>query len=242
MANTIVVFSTKGGVGNTLIAANLGVSLARSLGQRVLLVDLDVQGAGDMARMLDVRPQKAMVDLVYLLKKQPDAKFKKEDFIAKSASGPDFLAAVLKPQQAAHLEAEKIKEVFCALDKDYDYIIVDIGKNFSDIFVATLNLANLILMVVTPDILSIYQTKWALDTLQFLHFPLVMVKIILNRAESLSSISWQEVRANLPVEIIAQIPSEGKVMGQAVNRGIPAVIDNPRSRAVISLEKLSDMD
>ena len=69
MANTIVVFSTKGGVGNTLIAANLGVSLARSLGQRVLLVDLDVQGAGDMARMLDVRPQKAMVDLVYLLKK-----------------------------------------------------------------------------------------------------------------------------------------------------------------------------
>ncbi len=239
MAKRIVIFSTKGGVGKTLIAANLAVSLARDQIQRVCLVDLDLQVVGDMPRMLDLAPQKTMVDLINYLKKQPSG-FKKEDFIIKSPSlGLDLLAGVLRPQQSPHLEAERIKEVFDLLDKDYDYIVVDAGKSFTDVFVATLNQANLILLVVTPDILSIYQTKWVLDTLQFLHFPLKMVKIVLNRAESASSISWQEVRVSLPVDIIAQIPSEGKVVGSAVNRGIPVVIDSSRTKVAQAIKKFS---
>jgi Flp pilus assembly CpaF family ATPase len=66
-----------------------------------------------------------------------------------------------------------------------------------------------------------------------------MVKVVLNRAESVSGISWQEVRVNLPVEIIAQLPSEGKAVGLSVNRGVPVVIDNPKSRFVQAIQKLS---
>ncbi|HTZ11337.1 MAG TPA: ATPase, T2SS/T4P/T4SS family, partial [Candidatus Margulisiibacteriota bacterium] len=107
------------------------------------------------------------------------------------------------------------------------------------IFVATLNQVNLILSVVTPDILSIYQTKWSMETLESLHFPLKMVKIVLNRAESTSSISWQEVRISLPVDIIARIPSDGKVVGQSTNRGIPVVVDNPKTKFSLAIKKLS---
>jgi septum site-determining protein MinD len=240
MAKTIVIFSTKGGVGKTLIAANLAVSLAKDQMQRVCLVDLDLQVVGDMARMLNLSPQKAAVDLLNSLKNHPEG-IKKENFLMRSSSlGIDFLPGVLRPQQSCHLEPGSVKDVFSLLDKDYDYIIVDAGKNFSDIFIATLNQANLILLVVTPDVLSIYQTKWALDTLQFLHFPLAMVKIVLNRAESASSISWQEVRLALPSEIIHQIPSEGKVVGFAVNRGIPVILDSPRTKVALSLKKFID--
>jgi septum site-determining protein MinD len=133
-----------------------------------------------------------------------------------------------------------IKEVFNLIEKDYDYIIIDAGKNFNEAFVVTLNqAANLILLVVTPDILSIYQTKWALDTLQFLNLPLAMIKIVLNRAESVSSISWQEVRLSLPADIIAQIPSEGKIAGLAVNRNTPIVIDSPQSKISQAIKKLA---
>ncbi|OGX40605.1 MAG: hypothetical protein A2984_02695 [Omnitrophica WOR_2 bacterium RIFCSPLOWO2_01_FULL_41_12] len=236
MAKTIVIFSTKGGVGKTLIAANLAVSLANDYGKRVCLVDSDLHVVGDMARMLDLNPKNAMVDLIQHLKKNPH-NFKKEDFLTQTSLGIDFLSAVLKPQQAPHLEPEMIPQVFKLLDNDYDFVIVDAGKSFSEVFVATLNQANLILLVVTPDILSIYQTKWALDTLQFLHFPLKMIRVVLNRAESAASISWQEVRVSLPVEIIARIPSEGKVVGTAVNRGIPVVIENPKSKVALSLKR-----
>ncbi|MFA5144920.1 MAG: ATPase, T2SS/T4P/T4SS family [Candidatus Omnitrophota bacterium] len=242
MAKRIVIFSTKGGVGKTLIAANLGVSLAKEQGRRVCLVDLDLQGLGDMSRMLYLDPQKAMVDLIPVIRKQPQVAasgFNKKDFLTSSTLGLDFLPGVLRPQQSSHLDPSAVKEVFSLLDKDYDYIIIDAGNNFSEVFIATLNQANLLLLVATPDILSIHQTKWALETLQLLHLPLSMVKIVLNRAESTSSISWQEVMVSVPCDIIAQIPSEGKAAGMAVNQGIPVVVDSPKAKISQAISKLA---
>ncbi len=238
MAKKIVIFSTKGGVGRTFIATNLAVSLAHGENKRVLLVDLDLQAVGDMPRMLNLSPQKPMVELISFLKKQI-TKFNKDDYLIHSNLGVDLLCGVLRPQQSAHMDPAIIKDVLGLWDKEYDYIIIDAGRNFSDVLVETLNLANLILLIVTPDILSIYQTKWSLDTLQFLHFPLAMVKIILNRAESISSISWQEVRVSLASDIIALLPSEGKIVGQAVNRGIPVVIENPKAKISLAISKLA---
>jgi pilus assembly protein CpaF len=238
MAKTIVIFSTKGGVGKTLIAANLAVSLVRDQGKRVCLLDFDLQGVGDMARMLGLAPNKAVVDMLSSLKNQPND-FKKEYFLTRSPLKIDFMPAVLKPQQLPHLNPAGIKELFNLLDKDYDYIVIDTGKSFSDVFMSILNQANLIFLIITPDVLSVYQTKWAFDILQFLHLPMSMVKIILNRAESLSSISWQEIRANLPTDIISLVPSEGKIIGQAINRGVPVVADNARSKVAQAIKKLA---
>jgi len=239
MSRKIVIFSTKGGVGKTLIATNLAVSLAKEQAQKVCLVDLDLQAVGDMARMLDIKPDKNMVDLIQSYRKDP-AGSNKKDFLSHSYAGVDLLCGITKPPQAPHLKPENVKEAFSLLEKDYDYIVVDAGKSFSDVLIATLNQANLIILVVTPDILSIYQAEWTIDTLQFLQFPLSMVKIILNRAESISSISWQEIRVNLACDILYQIPSEGKAVGLAVNRGIPVIVDAPRSRFSQAINKLSE--
>lgn len=238
MAKRIVIFSTKGGVGKTLIASNLAVSLASDELKRVCLIDMDTQAVGDMAQMLNLKPQKTMVDLMGLLKSHPQL-YKKTDFMTPTSYGVDFLPGVLRPQQSPNIIIDQIRDVFNTIDKDYDFIIVDAGKNFTDIFLNTLNQANLILLVVTPDVLSVYQTKWALDTLQFLHFPLNMIKVVLNRAESISGISWQEVKVTLPADIIAQVSSEGKTVGQAVNRGVPVVIDSPKTRITQDLKKLA---
>ncbi|MDO8488678.1 MAG: ATPase, T2SS/T4P/T4SS family [Candidatus Omnitrophota bacterium] len=240
MAKTIVLFSIKGGVGKSLIAVNLAVSLAQA-GKRVCVIDLDTQVVGDMAHMLGLAPQKCMADLMAFIKKQPQLT-RKQDFVIKSKfNNVDFLAGVLKPQQSGHLYLEDLPKVFNLIENDYDYIVVDIGKSFSDVFLSTLNQANLILLVVTPDVLSVYQTKWALDTLQFLHFPLGMIKLVLNRAESLSSISWQEIRANLPIDIIEKIPSEGRLVNQAVNQGIPVVVDSERSKITKAFSDLASV-
>ncbi|MCM8801107.1 MAG: Flp pilus assembly complex ATPase component TadA [Candidatus Omnitrophica bacterium] len=240
MAKRIVLFSTKGGVGKSLIATNLAVSMSKNQMKRVCLVDFDLQAIGDMARMLNINPQRAIVDLMGILKRQV-ANFKLEDFLVHTEFGVDLLAGVLKPQQSPHLDPLYIKDILGdLLDKNYDYIIIDAGKNFSEVFLAILNQANLILLVITPDILSVYQTKWTLDTLQFLQFPLSMVKIVLNRAESAASIGWQEVSAALPCDIIARIPSEGKVVGLAVNQGIPVVINNPRAKVSQAIIKFAE--
>ncbi len=240
MVKSIAIFSTKGGVGKTLIAANLAVSLAQA-GKRVCVIDLDTQVVGDMAHMLGLTPQKCIADLMNFLAKQPQLT-KKQDFVVKTKfHNVDFLAGVLKPQQSGYLFPEKLSDVFDFLDKDYDYIVMDGGKSFNDIFLSALNQANLIILAVTPDVLSVYQTKWALDTLLSLHFPLSMIKLVLNRAESLSSISWQEIRVNLPVDIIERFPSEGKLVNRALNQGIPVVVDAPRSKIALAFLELADI-
>lgn len=237
-AKTIVIFSTKGGVGKTFIASNLAVSLSRTQNKKVLIVDLDLQVVADMARMLNLDPKKAMVDLQNLIKKDPKV-ISKSDFLTKTKFGVDFLPAVLRPRQIPHLLPEKISDVFNLFLQDYDYIIVDAGQVFSESLIQTFNQANLIILMVTPDILSIYQTKWALDTLQALHFPSKMVKIILNRAEAASSLSWQEVTVALPCEMIARIPSEGRKVIEALNRGVPVVIDDSKAKVSRALDRLS---
>jgi pilus assembly protein CpaF len=240
MAKRLIIFSTKGGVGKTFIAVNLATSLASGFGKKTCLIDLDMSGSGDAARMLDFNPQKAIIDLLPLLKKEQAGPFPKSNFIVHSSFGLDFLSGILKPQQSPLLEAEKLKDVFALLDKDYDYIIVDAGNSFNEVFLTVLNQSNLILLVTTPDILALHQVKLFLEPLQLLHIPMAMVKIVLNRAESASSISWQEVSLSLPCDIIAQVPSEGKVAGLAINRGIPLVIDNPRSKITLAIKKLTN--
>jgi septum site-determining protein MinD len=243
MAKTIAVFSTKGGVGKTLISTNLAVSLVKEQFKRVCLLDFDLQLPGDMARMLNINPEKSTLDFFAYLKKSasaamPTTSHKRHDFLNKTSFGLDFLPGVYRPQQASNFEVDKIKDIFGLFSKDYDFIVVDVGKSFSESFVTTLNQANLILLVVTPDVLSIYQTRWALDTLQFLQIPLSMVKIVLNRADSLSSISLEEIKSTLPIDIITQLPSDGRAVGLAVNRGIPVVIDNPRAKFSQGIIKL----
>jgi len=239
MSKTIVIFSTKGGVGKTLIATNLAVSLGYYLRKKVALIDLDLQGAGDMPRWLDIRADKSMLELADALKKNPAMSSVAGELLHVEKFSIDFLPAVLKPNQIFRVDSEKIKLVLDALEKEYDYIIIDAGRAFTESLFAVFNHANLILLVVTPDILSVYQTKWSLDILQSLYIPLGMIKIVLNRAQSLGGVSWQEVRAAIPCDIMSRIPSEGKAAGIALNRRVPLVIDNLNCKASQTIRKLA---
>jgi septum site-determining protein MinD len=239
-AKIIVIFSIKGGVGKTFLATNLAAALTKNKYKKVLLVDLDSHVVGDMARMIDISPTKCIIEMMELLK-MPNRQINVHEFLIHVSSGVDFLPGILKPQQAPNLDPAYIKEVFNLFKDKYDYIIVDAGSGFSELNISILNEANLILLVTNPDILSISQTKGLLETLQMLLFPINMIKIVLNRAESLSSISLHEIQAALKSEIVAQIPSEGKVVMEAVNRGIPVNLVSPRSKVSKAIEKFAGM-
>ncbi|GAG95181.1 unnamed protein product, partial [marine sediment metagenome] len=100
---------------------------------------------------------------------------------------------------------------------------------------------NLILLALTPDILAVYQTQWNLEMIESLHFPLSMVKVVLNRFQSKGGVPHKEVEAVMPCDVIARIPSDGKAMGLAINKGIPVVIDSPRSGASDALKGLASL-
>ncbi len=235
-SKTITVFSNKGGVGKTFIAVNLATALALA-GKRVLLVDLDFQAGQDMARMLNLTPRHALVDLLSSIETTENPEIIKK-FVISHSSGLDFLPAVQQTRQIGHITPDNIKPFFKKASLIYDYIIIDGGKAFSEILVTAFDYSKLILLVATPDVLAVYQIKWSLDVLQSLHFPVKMVKLILNRSESRGGVAWQEVRSALACEIFSHIPSDGKAVGMALNQGIPCVVENPKSKVSESFFKM----
>ncbi|HOY09665.1 MAG TPA: ATPase, T2SS/T4P/T4SS family [Candidatus Omnitrophota bacterium] len=223
----VTIFSNKGGVGKTFVSVNLATALALS-GKRVLLLDMDFQAAHDMARMLNLAPRNSLVNLLAEIEKSEDAEVIKK-YVSSHSSGLDFLPGVLHAKQAGHISSDNIKPFFRKVGQVYDFIIVDVGKLFSETMLTVLDHCNVIFLVATPDVLAVYQVKWCLEMLQSLHFPLKMVKLILNRAESRGGVAWQEVRSALACEIFSRIPSDGRAVGMALNRGIPVIIDSPKS-------------
>jgi len=63
MAKIVTVFSNKGGVGKSFVSVNLATALALA-GNKVLLVDLDLQAGQDVSRMLNLAPQYSLIDVL----------------------------------------------------------------------------------------------------------------------------------------------------------------------------------
>lgn len=238
-ARVISFFSTKGGVGKTLISLNLAVSLSLKK-KKVFHLDLDLGALQTTPKLLGAESKYCLFNFIEHLGEFKSKKRNIRNYLARYKSNLYFLPAIFKMSQRVHITPQGIKDFISIICEEFDYVLIDAGSDMSDDLIATLDSSNLIFLVLTPDILSVYQTEWLLDTLQSLGFPLNMIKIILNRAESKGSISWQEIKVLLPSEVLALIPSDGKIVGLAVNRSIPVVVDSPSSKVTLAFDKLVD--
>jgi len=238
-AKTISVFSNKGGVGKTFVAANLAAAIAMT-DKKVLLLDLDLSGGQDMARMLNLAPRNTIADIISQLSLE-----NKENIVAeyssKHSSGMDFYPAIDNTLQIKRITPQNIKIFLKKAQAVYDYIIIDAGKDYSETHISVFDYSNLILLIATPDILSVSQIRRCLELLQGMQFPLKMIKLILNRSESSGSVAWQEVRAALACEILAHIPSDGKAVGMSLNKGVLCIVDSPKSKIAPAFHRMVSM-
>ena len=95
LGRVVMVFSTKGGSGKSVIASNLAVLLAQRSEKPVVLVDADLQ-FGDVAVMLKLTPQHTIVDAVGSLDRM-DQTMLRSLLTEHSPEGLLVLAAPLEP-------------------------------------------------------------------------------------------------------------------------------------------------
>lgn len=234
-AQVITIFSTKGGVGKTTLAVNLGVCLVRDFGYSVVLLDLDLQ-FGDVAVMLNLMPRQTISDLAAEFQ-QLDGELL-ESYLTKHSSGLRVLAAPSRPEYAELVTAPLVEKVINLLKTRYDYILIDTPGIFTDPSLVALDYAHLILLVSSLDLPTLKNVKLGLEVLESLHHK-DKVRVVLNRATPEMGIGPGDVEKVLEFPLTSQIPSDGRLVVGAVNKGVPFILSHPQSRVAESLRQLT---
>jgi len=238
LGQVITVFSTKGGAGKSMIATNLGVTLAQRSDKPVCLVDADLQ-FGDIAVMLKLSPQHTIVDAVSSLDRL-DASLLQNLLVTHESSGLLILPAPLEPAFADQIGATEMMQIVEVLRRFCSFVIVDTPAYFNDVVLGMIEISDEVLLVAGMDIPNIKNVKIGLQTLRLLNTPMEKLHLILNRANSKVKLDVTEVERTLQVSADVLIPSD-IVVPQSVNRGVPVVQSSPRSGVAKSLEELASM-
>lgn len=238
LGQVITVFSTKGGAGKSVVACNVAVSLARKSDRPVILVDADLQ-FGDCAVMLKLAPQRTVVDAVNAID-QLDASMLMSMLVRHEPSGLLVLPAPLEPAFADQVTAEYMTKIIDLLRTMGAYVIVDTPAYFNDIVLTMIELSDDVLLVAGMDVPNIKNVKIGLQTLRMLNTPMSKLHLVLNRANAKVKLDVSEVERTLQIRADAQVPSDVAVP-QSVNKGVPVVMDAPKSGVAKSLEALADM-
>ena len=231
----ITVFSTKGGVGKSLVATNLGVALAED-GHSVCLVDLDVN-SGDVAIMLQLTPNRTINDLV-AFNGVIDAEGI-SSILTRHSDNLVVVAAPVRLDSPDQASPEDVAKLLDALKRMVDYVVVDTSGMFDDLALCSLDRSDSIVLVGTLDIPSLKALKLATSTLEVLNFPKSTWRFVLNRADGKVGLAADEYEKTLGVKADASLVSSREVLA-AVNRGealVHAYPNPPNSTALVSFAR-----
>ncbi len=233
----ITVFSTKGGAGKSMLAANLGVVLAQRAKGTVVIVDADLQ-FGDIAVMLKLAPQHTIVDAVGAYDRL-DAGFLESLLATHAPSGLKILPAPLEPAFADQIGAEQMSRIIALLRTFCEFVVVDTPAYFNEVVLSLIEDSDDVLLVAGMDIPNIKNVKIGLQTLKLLNTPMSKIHLLLNRANSKVKLEVSEVERTLQVKAETLLPSD-VVVPQSINKGTPVVLDSPRSAIAKSIESIAD--
>ena len=237
LGRVIMVFSTKGGSGKSVIASNLAVLLAERSERPVVLVDADLQ-FGDVAVMLKLTPQHTIVDAVSSLDKL-DTQMLREILVEHQPEKLLVLPAPLEPAFADQIGAAEMVGIVETLRTFAGFVVIDTPAYFNDVVLGLIEVSDDVLLVAGMDIPNIKNVKIGLQTLRLLNTPMDKLRLILNRANSKVKLDSSEVERTLGVKADALIPSD-IVVPQSVNRGEPVVHFAPKSSVSKSFHDLAD--
>ncbi len=234
----LTVFSTKGGVGKTTVAANLGAAMAKA-GRRVCVVDADV-ASGDVALMLRLFPQRTIADLSELRGVIDAAGIR--TLLTEHSPGLSIMAAPLSVPDAAEVRSDEFGAALEVLRSQFDVVIVDTAPTFDDFALQALDLSELVVLVGNPDMLSLKNLKLAHSTLGLLGIDSDKIRLVLNRDEPSIGLSAKQFSETLGLPVTLTLPNS-KAVTTALNNSEALVLTQPRnevSKALIGFARTLD--
>lgn len=232
---TIVVFSAKGGVGTSVLASNMALRLAAHTGAPTVLADMDLTNA-DQAVLHGLGARFTVQDLAdggvgadaealeQVLQRVPDTDVR-------------VLAGPVDPAAAESIGEGAVLDVLRRLRQLYGLVVVDTSSAFSDVTLAVLEAADVIVLPVSLDVLSLRSLSVTLQTFERLGIPRARVRVVAMRADAKVALTLDDVARTTGVDIDVAVPSS-RAVPRSVNTATPLALDAPRSGVVKAVDVL----
>lgn len=243
----VAVTGGKGGVGKSLIAANLATWWAAT-GRRTLALDGDF-GMADLNLLFGVAPQKTLADV---LKGVPIEE------VLVEAHGVTLVSALNGSYKLANLDQRSREMILRAVDtlaERYDKLVIDTAAGIGETVIALAGAATEVVVVATPEPLSIadaYACIKVLATRQGVARVLLVPNSVRSTADSDTVVQTLTTLADRFLGVkVARLPSVpwDPAVSDASAAGVPVVVykpDAPASRAIkrvaSTLEALAHTD
>ncbi len=223
----ISVFSLRGGVGVSTVAANLAVGLTQLWGQETALVDLAL-ASGQAALMLNLPLRNTWADLARVDVNEIDQEVVGQT-LRPHPSGVQVLSAPRRVEESELVDAARVQRVIEILQQSYEYVVLDLPHAFSDISLAALDLSDEVLVLLAPELASVRSTAMALEVFDTLGYNKSGIRLILNWIFERQGLPKSDIEAGLNREIRLIIPHASESFVQAINFGTPPTLKDPES-------------
>lgn len=206
MSHSLCVASGKGGVGKSVITANLGAILARR-GLSVVVIDADI-GLRAQDTLLGLADN-VVYDLVDVVKKDCVLD---QALLSHSVIPGLFLLPAAQFARARALDPDRLRKILDILKQSYDFILIDCPAGLERGLRNVLNAGvDTTVLVVTPDDICIRDAERTAALMEAKHLP--RPSLIVNRLDS-SLISKGEmyfahtVAETLDLLLLGEIPED----------------------------------
>lgn len=234
----VTIFSAKGGVGKTTLATNIAAYLA-STGAKTLLIDLDLM-FGDVAISFQLVPERSMTD-VAAMQGNIDDRGLESLVTVHQESGLHVIPAPADPGDADRIPSAVVEELLRVARAKYDYVIVDTPPNLTEHVLTACDLSDLTLLIATLDIPAVKNLRIAITTLDTLGAAKDARAVVLNRSDAKVGLRADDVESALKHPIGSTLPTSQSVPS-SINRGVPVVLDEPRSPVAAAVRELADRE
>ncbi len=211
--------SCKGGSGATFLASNLAYALASQCNKKVALFDFNLQFGDALLFLSDHKPATTLSDVARDIHRLDAA------LLASSMVnvGPNLsvLAAPEDPAHGMEVKPEHIDTLLKLARNQYDFVVLDVGRNLDAQTIKALDNADMIFPVLQITLPFIRDGKRLLEVFRTLDYPKDKVHLVVNRFQKGGDIGLGDLEQSLGAKVLRTIPNHFEAAAASVNQGVP---------------------
>jgi pilus assembly protein CpaE len=211
----VVAFAgAKGGVGTSMIAANLAAEFAGI--HRVLLIDMNLS-TGDVGSVLDVPAKETICDLLAKLERLDERVL--GNTVSVHRSKVHALLTPDDPTTVENITADGVLQLVATAATAYQYVFIDCGTYFDEAVGVALNVADHVVLITTPDVIAVRDAFRRVKAWQQLGLDKSRIRLVVNRWSKTAFLQLKDIEQNLGVPVGAVVADDSRTVDQALNEG-----------------------